>query len=78
MLTVPESLGEILPKEFIVALNVSLEDQIPPWMDEVNLFEVLFKQIPCVPNKVADVGAVDSTKILDLETLLQPPVPVTL
>jgi hypothetical protein len=60
----------------MVATAVVAEDQLPPVTDEVSV-EVPLAQIAVVPDMVPGVGTAVTVTVAVVETLAQPPVPVT-
>jgi hypothetical protein len=60
----------------IVATAGVAEDQLPPVTEEVSV-EVPLAQIAVVPERVPGVGTAVTVTVAVVETLAQPPVPVT-
>jgi hypothetical protein len=77
MTAVPALTPATAPVDALMVATAGVaEDQLPPVTEEVSV-EVPFAQIPVVPEMVPGVGTAVTVTVAVVETLAQPPVPVT-
>ncbi len=77
MTAVPALTPATAPEDALMVATAGVaEDQLPPVTEEVSV-EVPFAQIAVVPDMVPGVGTAVTVTVAVVETLAQPPVPVT-